>query len=247
MMMMRHAYLPLALGLGIATSGVPGPAAAADPQPAPHITVVGEGETAASPDMAILSLSVLREADTARAALDQDNKAMADVIDAMKKAGVAERDLQASGLSIDPRYSTAKSGGEQQEEPRIVGYRAVNGLTVRVRDLDKLGAIIDRSVSLGVNQGGGIAFTNEDMSKPMAEARKRAMQDAIARARTLTEAAGVKTGRIIEISEQSYQPAPRPMAMKARSFAAAPADSVPVQAGENTYHATVTVTFEIDQ
>jgi uncharacterized protein YggE len=241
---MRHAYLPLALGLGIAAA--PG-AALADPRPAPHITVVGEGEMAASPDMAILSLSVLREADTARAALDADNKAMADVIDAMKGAGVADRDLQTSGLAIDPRYSAAKPNGEQQEEPRIIGYRAVNTLTVRVRDLGKLGAIIDKSVSLGVNQGGGITFTNDDMSKPMEEARKRAMMDAIARAKTLTEAAGVKTGKIIEISEQSYRPVPQPMAMKARSFAAAPADSVPVQAGENTYHATVTVTFEINQ
>jgi uncharacterized protein YggE len=244
MMMMRHACLPLALGLGIAASGM---AAAADQRLPPHITVVGEGETSISPDMAILSLSVLREADTARAALDQDNKAMADVIDAMKKAGIADRDLQTSGLSIDPRYSAVKPNSEPLEEPKIIGYRATNSLAVRVRDLGKLGAIIDRSVSLGVNQGGDITFTNDDMSKPMQEARKRAMQDAIARAKTLTEAAGVKTGKIIEISEQSFQPGPRPMMMKARSFAAAPADSVPVQSGENTYHATVTVTFEIDQ
>jgi uncharacterized protein YggE len=242
-MMMRHASLPLALVLGMAA---PAMAAAAE-QPAPRITVVGEGEMAASPDMAILSLSVLREADTARGALDQDNKAMADVIDAMKKAGIAERDLQTSGLSIDPRYSTVKPDGKPQEEPKIIGYRALNSLTVRVRDLGKLGAIIDKSVSLGVNQGGDITFTNDDMSKPMEEARKRAMLDAIARARTLTEAAGVKTGKILDISEQSYRPMPRPMAMKARSFAAAAEDSVPVQAGENTYHATVTVTFEIEQ
>lgn len=242
-MMMRYASLPLALVLAMAA---PAMAAAAE-QPAPRITVVGEGEMAASPDMAILSLSVLREADTARAALDQDNKAMADVIDAMKKAGIAERDLQTSGLSIDPRYSTVKPDGKPQEEPKIIGYRALNSLTVRVRDLGKLGAIIDKSVSLGVNQGGDITFTNDDMSKPMEEARKRAMLDAIARARTLTEAAGVKTGKIVEISEQSYRPMPRPMAMKARSFAAAAEDSVPVQAGENTYHATVTVTFEIEQ
>lgn len=242
-MIMRHASLPLALVLAMAA---PAMAAAAE-QPAPRITVVGEGEMAASPDMAILSLSVLREADTARAALDQDNKAMADVIDAMKKAGIAERDLQTSGLSIDPRYSTVKPDGKPQEEPKIIGYRALNSLTVRVRDLGKLGAIIDKSVSLGVNQGGDITFTNDDMSKPMEEARKRAMLDAIARARTLTEAAGVKTGKILDISEQSYRPMPRPMAMKARSFAAAAEDSVPVQAGENTYHATVTVTFEIEQ
>ena len=245
---MRHTYLPLALGLGIAASGIAAPGiAAADEKPVPRITVVGEGETAASPDMAILSLSVLREADTARAALDADNKAMADVIDAMKKAGIADRDLQTSGLSIDPRYSNVKQDSKAQEEPKIIGYRVVNTLTVRIRDLDKLGAVIDSSVSLGVNQGGGITFTNDDMSKPMQEARKRAMEDAIARARTLTEAAGVKTGKIVEISEQSYRPMPRPMAMKARSFAAAPEDAVPVQAGENTYHATVTVTFEIEQ
>src|SRR5690242_9958173 len=130
-MTMRHAYLPLALGLGIAASGIamPGMAAAED-RPTPRITVVGEGETAASPDMAILSLSVLREADTARAALDANNKAMAAVIDAMKKAGIADRDLQTSGLSIDPRYSTVKHDSKTQEEPKIIGYRVVNTLTV---------------------------------------------------------------------------------------------------------------------
>jgi uncharacterized protein YggE len=171
---------------------------------------------------------------------------MADVIEAMKKAGIADRDLQTSGLSIDPRYSTVKPD-DNRPEPKIIGYRAVNTLTVRVRDLGKLGTVIDRSVSLGVNQAGGITFTNDDTSRPMQEARRRAMQDAIARAKTLTETAGVKTGKIIEISEQSYRPMPQPMAMKARSFASAPEDSVPVQAGENTYHATVTVTFEIEQ
>src|SRR5690606_31363087 len=127
----------------------------------PQIPFTGEGEQAVAPDMALLTLTVMREADTARAALDEANKAMADVIAAMKEEGIAPRDLQTSGLSINPRY-VYPDKDDDPKEPRIVGYQVVNTLSVRVRDLEKLGAIIDRSVTLGVNQGGNIAYTNDD-------------------------------------------------------------------------------------
>lgn len=238
---MKNAPLPLALALMLATAG----AAAADPEPGPRIVVAGEGEVSVAPDMAILSLSVLREAETARAALDADNEAMAAVVKAMKEAGIAERDLQTAGLSIEPRYVYPKSG-EAPAEPKIDGYRAVNTLSVRVRDIGKVGAILDAAVTLGVNQGGGITFTNADTSVPMNEARKRAVADALARAKALAEAAGVRTGRVIEIADQSFAQPPRPMLQKARGFAAS-ADAVPVEAGENSYRATVSVTLELEQ
>lgn len=207
----------------------------------PRIMVVGEGEAAIAPDMAILTLAVMREAETARAALDASNEAMAAVLAAMKEAGIADRDLQTAGLQINPRYVYPQNG---QGEPRITGYQVANTLTVRVRDLALLGEIIDRSVTLGVNQGGGIAFTNDDPSGALTEARKRAVADAVARASTLAEAAGVELGAIIEMSEHAQVPPPMPLGARAYRMEAA-ADSVPVEAGENSYRVQVNVTFEL--
>jgi uncharacterized protein YggE len=132
------------------------------------------------------------------------------------------------------------------EAPRIVGYTVRNSLSVRVRDISKVGAILDKSVTLGVNEGGSILFTNDDPSAAMTQARVKAMQEATAKAKTLAQAAGVKIGRVLEISEQSFNPRPMPMARAEMSMARS-ADAVPVAAGENTYKVTVNVSFAIDQ
>jgi len=221
-------------------------AALADETPRPRIVVTGEGEAAAAPDMAIISMVVLQEKPTAREALTANNEAMAKVLDAMKKAGIAERDLQTSGFSIDPRYvyPDNKDNTQPPEAPKIVGYAVSNSLTVRVRDLKKVGEILDQSVTLGVNQGGNLTFTNDKPDAILEEARKKAVASAIAKAKTLTEAAGVGLGKVIEISEQSFNPSPMPIG-RAKMMAAAPADSVPVAAGENTYNVNVNVTFEL--
>ncbi|UCI09477.1 SIMPL domain-containing protein [Mesorhizobium sp. B1-1-8] len=235
--MTRH-LSPLALAAAIA---FPTLASAADSPPPPRIVVSGEGEATTTPDMAILTLSVMREAKTARAALDADNDAMAAVISAMKAAGIADRDLQTAGIQINPRYNyTNKADGSQEAE--LVAYQVTNTLSVRVRDVDKTGDILDKAVSLGVNQGGGIAFTNDDPKATVTEARKKAVADAMAKAKTLAEAAGVSLGRVIEITDQNVAPVPMPMS--AKSFDAARA-AVPVQAGENSYNVQVTVTFEL--
>jgi uncharacterized protein YggE len=113
---------------------------------------------------------------------------------------------------------------------------------VRVRDVDKTGDILDKAVSLGVNQGGGIVFTNDDPKATITEARKKAVADAVAKAKTLAEAAGVSLGRVLEITDQNV--APMPMPMNAKAFDAA-RGAVPVQAGENSYNVQVTVTFEL--
>jgi uncharacterized protein YggE len=213
----------------------------------PSIRVSGEGSVMLAPDMAILELAVMREAKTARAALDANSSAMADVLSAMKKQGVVERDLQTSAFSIQPNYiyPKPKASGER-EPPRIVGYRVRNKLTVRVRDIQRVGSILDESVTLGVNEGGNIRFVNDDPSAAITAARIKAVKEAVAKAGTLAEAAGVKAGRLLEISEQSYAPRPMPMA-RAEMMSGMSADAVPVAAGENAYKVTVNVTFAIDQ
>jgi len=212
-----------------------------------RISVSGEGKMTAAPDMAILNLTVLRDAETAREAMTANNEAMTKVLEAMKKAGVEERDLQTSGINIQPRYvyPDDKNG---LKEAKISGYSVSNGLTVRVRDLSKVGSILDESVTLGVNQGGDLTFVNDNPAATINEARKRAVADAIAKAKTLADAAGIGLGRVIEISEQSRPPMPMPIARQVKMMAAAaPQDSVPVAAGENSYDVSVNIVFEIKE
>lgn len=223
------------------------PLLANDDTSVPRILVSGQGSVNVAPDMAVLSLTVTREADTARAALDASSAAMHDVLEAMQAEGIAKRDLQTSGFSIQPRYSQppARQSGQRQP-PRIVAYTVRNSLSVRIRDITALGAILDKSVTLGVNEGGNIMFTNADPSAAIEQARVKAVQQAVAKAQTLATAAGVKAGKILEISEQS--PNPRPMRMaRAEMSMASSANSVPVASGENSYSVTVNVSVAIDQ
>jgi uncharacterized protein YggE len=230
----------MALGLAAAMA-LPVAASAAETPVQPRIVVTGEGEAAVAPDRALLTLSVMREAKTAREALDANNSAMAEVIEAIKLFGIADRDLQTAGLQIMPRYNyTNKPDGTQEAE--LIAYQVTNTLSVRVRDLVKTGEVIDKAVSLGVNQGGNIVFTNDDPSATVTEARKKAVAEATAKARTLAEAAGVTLGRILEISDQALGPQPLPIEAKAFDRVAA---SVPIEAGENAYKVQVNMTFEL--
>src|SRR5690606_5056697 len=185
--------------------------------------------------------SVMREAKTAGEALEENNAAMAQVIEAVKLLGIADRDVQTSGLQIMPRYNfTNRPDGSQQSE--LVAYQVTNTLAVRVRDVARTGEILDKAVSLGVNQGGNIVFTNDDPSATVTEARKKAVADATDKARTLAEAAGVELGRVVEISDQSF--GVQPVSLQAKSFDRAAA-AVPVEAGENSYRVQVNMTFEL--
>ena len=230
----------MALGLAAAIA-LPVAASAAETPIQPRIVVTGEGEAAVAPDMALLSLSVMREAKTAREALDANNSAMAEVIEAIKRFGIADRDLQTAGIQIMPRFNfTNKPDGTQEAD--LIAYQVTNTLSVRVRDIVKTGEILDKAVSLGVNQGGNIVFANDDSSAVITEARRKAVAEATDRAKTLADAAGVQLGRVLEISEQSF--GAQPMPIEARAFDKAAA-AVPVQAGENAYRVQVNMTFEL--
>lgn len=212
------------------------------------IRVSGEGEVAIAPDIAAITVGVVREAKTARAALTANNSAMTKVLAAMKAQGIADKDLQTSGFNISPRYYyPPREKNLPQKPPKIVGYTVTNNLSVRIRDLEKVGEILDQVVTLGVNTGGNIQFMNDDPKAVLKQARKAAMADAIDKAQTLAGAAGVNLGKILEISENSRIPRPVPMAKARFAAQAMVEDSVPVASGENTYHVTVNVNWEIEQ
>ncbi|MDQ0423310.1 uncharacterized protein YggE [Peteryoungia aggregata LMG 23059] len=209
------------------------------------IMVSGEGEATVAPDMAVISLAVVRDADTASEALSANSAAMTEVLAALKAQGIAEKDLQTTEFSIQPKYKQDTRTDGSYEAPVIVGYTVSNGLTVRVRELAKLGTIIDESVKLGVNQGGGISFTNDDPEATIEAARKQAVEKAAAKAKTLTDAAGVKLGRVVEISENFARPMPQVYA--AAPMAKMADEAMPIASGENLYTVTVNITYAIEQ
>ncbi|PTM92596.1 SIMPL domain-containing protein [Mycoplana dimorpha] len=245
--MPRSTLFRTAFGVLVAASlgTIAAPASAQEPRPRePVVTVTGEGRSDVAPDMAIIELGVVKDAKTAREALDANNKAMADVMKALKDAGIAERDLQTSGFNINPQYQYPQNENGENKPAVLVGYQVSNMLSLRVRDLSKLGAILDQTVRLGVNMSGGIHFTNDKPEEAIGEARKKAVADAMAKARQLTDAAGIGLGQILEISETSYRPSPVPMmrSAMAKDFAA---ESVPIAAGETSYSVNVNVTFAL--
>ncbi|MEL7273628.1 MAG: SIMPL domain-containing protein [Pseudomonadota bacterium] len=244
-MSMAFSRTTLAGALALSLTSLNTVAHGAEPKPG-RIDVSATASAAVAPDMAVMDLSVIREADTAAEALTVNNAAMAEVLASLKEAGIADKDLQTSNFNIQPRYFYPKrlKNGEQQP-PRIVGYQVSNSLTVRLRDLAKLGSVLDRTVRLGVNSGGQVRFTNDNPDAAREQARKNAMAKAMAKAKTLAEGAGVKVGRVLAISERGAAQ-PRPIARMARSVAKAEA-AVPVASGENSYAITVNVSFEIQQ
>lgn len=201
-----------------------------------EIVVSGEGRVAVEPDMAVLSLGVTREARLAKDALDDTSLEVAKVLDVLKSAGIAARDVQTSSVSLSPRWDRPQNN----TLPRVVGYVASNTLSIRVRDLTKLGALMDQVVGSGANQMNGLSFTLAEPRPFEDEAREIAVKDALSKARLLARAAEVELGPVRRISEGGG-PVAMSGAMRAEAFAA----DVPISAGEIDVQVSVTVTFDI--
>ncbi|MGQ7792967.1 SIMPL domain-containing protein [Faunimonas sp. B44] len=222
------------------------PAVAQDRAPAERferrIVVTGTGEAIAKPDMATLELGVVTEAETAAEALAANNAAMAKIVDDLKAGGIEPRDLQTAGLFIEPRYTQPRP--EEARAPQIAGYAVRNTLRIRIRDIAKVGETLDRAVRLGANTLSGPAFTLADPDAIEKEARRKAVEDARARAELYASAAGVALGDVIAIDDRAtVRPfaAPAARMMKAEAFDAA----MPVEGGELTTTAEVSMTFAI--
>lgn len=202
------------------------------------IVVTGEGTVSAAPDMAEIAAGVQTRAATARAALDQNNSAMTKVLDALKGAGVADKDMQTTRVNLAPAYESNPNTGARRPN----GYQVTNSVTVRVRDLSKLGTLLDTLVSAGANNLGGVRFLIAEPQPLMDEARRKAVADATRRAKLLADAAGIHVGKVDRIDETGIQ-MPRPM------FAAADiamrSSAVPVASGEQEIHITLNVRFAI--
>jgi len=204
--------------------------------PPPAISVTGEATVQVAPDQAQIDGGVANDARTAREASDANNAAMGKVLLALKGAGIDEKDFQTSRLSLQPQYAPNRSGPSA-----IVGYRAANRVTIRVRDVSKVANIIDVLVGAGANDIGGINFMVSQASKLLDEAREQAISDARRKAQIYARAAGVTLGEPLAISEQS---SPSPI-FRGKVAAGMVAATAPIAQGEETLSVTVNVSWAI--
>lgn len=227
------------LALLFAAAPIAGQAALADDHEPPKrtITIQGKGTVKAAPDKVSVSAGVETQAPTAKEALATNTAAMTRVIEALKSEGIDPKDIQTATFTVSPRYETRDDG----RPARIVGYSAVNSVSVTSHDIDKLGAILDQLVSVGANSIGGISFDIDNPDDKQNEARKLAMEDAIAKAKLYVAAAGAELGPVMTVIEQGgYIPRSGGPMMEASI-----AKPVPIEPGIQTVDVAVQVTWEL--
>jgi uncharacterized protein YggE len=209
------------------------------------VSVTGEGTVEGAPDMALITLGVVNEAQAAAEALAANSQSMNRILDALKQSGIEPRDLQTSGFSVDPVYSQAPQTQDSSVpfRPEIVGYRVQNNITLRIRDLTRVGAILDQVVTLGANSVSDPTFTVTEPAPLEDQARQLAVRDALRKANLYAGAAGIRLGPIHRIEEGYMQP-PQPLQGQMMRMEAADA-SVPIESGELEFRAQVSVSWLI--
>lgn len=237
---MKPLLAALAVAANIAAVASLATPALADP-PVPQLTATGEATEYAVPDMATVTLGVVSEAATARAALDANNADIAKVIEAIKAAKVEEKDIATTGFSVSPVWSNPQPKTDGTVDPqRITGYQVSNQLRVVIRDLANAGAVLDATVSAGANQAASIDFDLKDRSAVENKALEAAIADARRKANLMAGAARLEIVRILSVTANPSGPMPyaAPMAMRADK-------AVPVMAGERSISASATIVFEV--
>ncbi|SFR96278.1 SIMPL domain-containing protein [Sphingomonas jatrophae] len=212
------------------------------PQPAAVtgtlLAITADGEVVRTPDLAVIGAGVVTQAATAEAAMRDNATRMAATFAALRRAGIAERDVQTAGIGLQPQYRYAEN-----QPPAITGYQATNRVTVRFRDVKKAGSVLDALVAAGANQIDGPNLTVDRLDEALDEARAQAVAKARARAELYAKASGLRVGRIVTISEESGGPN-MPMPMVRMSAAKMEADTA-IAPGEQRLTVTLRLTFEL--
>ena len=198
------------------------------------------GETRVAPDIASINLGVMTEGKTAADALAANATRMTAVMASLKKAALAEKDIQTSNLSVNPQYRYVEN-----QAPVLIGYQVSNQVTVAVRDLKKLGAAVDATVNAGANQVNGISFGLADPSAAENAAREAAVRALSAKADLYAQATGYRVLRLVTLSEGGgYSPQP-PMPMAAMAMRSEAKDSSPVSGGELNIRIDISAIYEL--
>lgn len=203
------------------------------------ISVSGVGKSYQAPDVASVSAGVVTQASTAQVAMSANATKMNAVISSLKAAGIQSRHIQTSQLTLNPQYDYSN-----RKQPRITGYEARNTVMARSENLDQVGPMLDALIEAGANNINGINFSIKDAEAAKSEARREAVRNARRKAEEMATAAGIRLGRILNMSESSHSFRPQPMMM--RGMAADMAESTPVEGGEQTLSVTVNMVFAIE-
>lgn len=221
------------------------PATAQQAQPVPAIAgtrldIVATGEVSAVPDIATIGAGVVTQAPTAAAAMADNGRRTAATVAAIRKAGVADRDIQTTAINLSPQYKYAEN-----QPPTIIGYQAASRVSIRFRDIKAAGPILDSLVAAGANQIDGPTLSIDKPEPLIDEARVRAIATARSRAALYAKAAGLQVRRIVSISEGSYEMPGPPMPMLQMRAQSKEADTS-IEAGEQRLAVSVSVTFELN-
>ncbi len=226
-----------------AVSAAAVPAAAQVSEVAPSISgtrldVVATGDVARVPDLVRINAGVVTQAATAVDAIRQNAARMEAVRAALRAAGIADRDIQTSNLNLNPNYRHAEN-----QPPQLIGYQAVNEVSVRFRDIANTGRILDALVAQGANQINGPMLTIEEPEAALDEARTEALANARARADFYARSLGMRVARVLSVSEATgFMPMGR--AGMARGMANDMATQI--VPGEQTLSVALTVSYELE-
>jgi uncharacterized protein len=207
------------------------------------VEVIGEGAVSAAPDFARVTLGVTTAGKDAGEAMAANARSASALVALVKSEGVAPADIRTSAMSISPVFAQPSPG--HPGEPAITGYSVSNDVTVIVRDIPRLGAILDKAVGAGANAIYGIAYGENDPGALLDKARPLAVADARRKAEIYARAGGAEIGRLMELTEEGgAQP---PVGFATRAYAPSPPPATPIEAGEDKLRVTVTARFELTQ
>lgn len=215
-----------------------------------RITVNGTGEVYAKPDLAMMDFSVITEKKTVEDAVSENTQKMNSIIDSMKSLGVEEKDLKTTNFSINPQYEYRDEFIAYYGKNRVLtGYRVSQNLEIKIRDLAKIGEIIEKATSAGANEAGDLYFTVEDRDQLEKQAKALAIEEAKKEAEELAGQLGIKLGRITNFYENSYAPPYYSDSLEksdiAMGLGAASSIAPDIQTGENKISASVSIIYEI--
>ncbi|MGZ8310541.1 MAG: SIMPL domain-containing protein [Allosphingosinicella sp.] len=232
--------LIMAMALAVAASPAAAQPAEVRPISGTRLDVSANGEVTRVPDIARINAGVVTQAPTATEAIRQNAARMQAVRAALRRAGIADRDIQTSSINLQPNYRYAEN-----QPPQLVGYQASNDVSIKFRDIADTGGILDALVAEGANQINGPTLGIDQPETALDEARTRALANARARAELYARALGMRVSRVLAVSETGQVfPPPRPMMMM-RDGAANQA-STEIAPGEQTLSVTLTVSFELE-
>jgi uncharacterized protein YggE len=204
-----------------------------------RLDVTATGDVTRVPDVAIISAGVVSRAATATGALQDSANRMDRVLAALKRAGVADRDIQTSSVNLNPEYRYPEN-----QSPQLVGYTATNTVTIRFRDIRNSGKILDALVAEGANQINGPSLTNDKPEAALDEARAKAIAAGRARAELYARSLGMRVVRVVSVSESGGYAVPPPappmpmMAAESRAY-------TKIEPGEQKLQVSLAITFEL--